>query len=174
MQFGPLGRLAKWTARRRKVARARVPDVALAPGADENGLAIMLGDLVRQNLEAKPKKMADFDALEGRVSIVADDADVALTLVFRRGSAGSLVIHDGIVGIPDVTIRGPSEAILALSNMPLATPFGLPLPSPGDPEALKTVRDLARCMREGKLHFYGMLFHLPLVMKLTRVMSVNG
>jgi hypothetical protein len=154
------------------------PAVALAPGAEENGLAIMLGDLVRQNLEAKPKKIADFDALEGRVSIVADDADVALTLVFARifdtDAAGSLTIHDGIVGIPDVTIRGPSEAILALSNMPLATPLGLPLPSPGDPEAMKTVRDLARSMRDGKLHFYGMLLHLPLVMKLTRVMSVNG
>ena len=149
-------------------------DVTLAPGAEENGLAIMLGDLVRQNLEAKPKKMVDFDALEGRVSIVADDADVALTLVFERRAAGSLTIHDGIVGIPDVTIRGPSEAVLALSNMPLATRFGLPLPSPGDPEAVKTVRDLMRSMREGKLHFYGMLLHLPLVMRLTRVMSVNG
>jgi hypothetical protein len=149
-------------------------DVTLAPGAEENGLAIMLGDLVRQNLEAKPKKMVDFDALEGRVSIVADDADVALTLVFERRAAGSLTIHDGIVGIPDVTIRGPSEAVLALSNMPLATRFGLPLPTPGDPEAVKTVRDLMRSMREGKLHFYGMLLHLPLVMRLTRVMSVNG
>jgi hypothetical protein len=29
-------------------------------------------------------------------------------------------------------------------------------------------------MREGKLHVYGMAFHLPLVMKLTRVMSING
>jgi hypothetical protein len=157
----------------------RTPDVVLAPGADENGLAIMLGDLVRQNLEAKPKKMADFDALEGRVSIVADDADVALTLVFARRQSGdlavgSLTIHDGIVGIPDVTIRGPSEAILALSNMPLATPLGLPLPTPGDLEAQKTVRELVRSMREGKLHFYGMLLHVPLVMKLTRVMSVNG
>jgi hypothetical protein len=157
---------------------AATADVVLAPGAEENGLAIMLGDLVRQNLEAKPRKMADFDALEGRVAIVADDADVALTLVFRRGSkrggVGHLSIHDGIVGIPDVTIRGPSEAILALSNMPLRTPLGLPFPGRGDPDGQKTVRDLSRAMFEGKLHFYGMLFHLPLVMKLTRVMSVNG
>jgi hypothetical protein len=150
------------------------PSVSLAEGAEENGLAIMLGDLVRQNLEAKPKKMADFTALAGSVAIVADDADVALTLVFEPGVGGGMTIHDGIVGIPDVTIRGPSDAILALSNMPLATPFGLPLPTPGDPEAMKTVRDLTRAMREGKLHFYGMLLHLPLVMKLTRVMSVNG
>jgi hypothetical protein len=156
------------------VPTPRLPSVALAEGAEENGLAIMLGDLVRQNLEAKPKKMADFTALAGSVAIVADDADVALTLVFEPGVGGGMTIHDGIVGIPDVTIRGPSEAILALSNMPLATPFGLPLPTPGDPEAMKSVRDLTRAMREGKLHFYGMLLHLPLVMKLTRVMSVNG
>jgi hypothetical protein len=181
------------TAGREPPPRAtRTPRVGLAPGAEENGLAIMLGDLVRQNLEAKQHKMADFDALEGRVSIVADDADVALTLVFQsvesasgspvsRKAPGSeptggpgLTIHDGIVGIPDVTIRGPSEAILALSNMPLWGPLGLPFPGPGDAEGMKTVRDLTRAMRAGELHFYGMLFHLSLVTKLTRVMSVNG
>jgi hypothetical protein len=58
--------------------------------------------------------------------------------------------------------------------MPLATPLGLPIPSPRDPQAVKTVRDLMALMREGKLHVYGMAFHFPMVMKLTRVMSING
>jgi hypothetical protein len=150
-------------------------DVQLAPGAEENGLATMLAELVRQNLDAKPHKKNDFDAvcrLAGNVSIVADDADVALTLRFERG--GKLTIHDGIVGIPDVTIRGPSDAIMALSNMPLATPLGLPIPSPRDHESVRSVRTVLGAMRAGKLHVYGMAFHLPLVMKLTRVMSVNG
>ena len=150
------------------------PQVVLASGAEDNGLAIMLANLVRENLEAKPAKRVDFAALDGRVAIVAVDADVALTLVFERGSSGTLTIHDGIFGIPDVTIRGPSDAILALSNMPIATPLGLPIPSPRDPEAIKIVRELTRAMREGKLHVYGMIFHVPLVMKLTRVMSING
>jgi hypothetical protein len=144
----------------------------LAPGAEENGLATMLAELVRQNLDAKPHKKSDFEALGGDVSIVADDADVALTLRFERG--GKLTIHDGIVGIPDVTIRGPSDAIMALSNMPLATRLGLPIPSPRDQEAVRSVRTVLGAMRAGKLHVYGMAFHLPLVMKLTRVMSVNG
>jgi hypothetical protein len=148
------------------------PDVQLAPGAEENGLAMMLADLVRQNLEAKPHKQGDFAALSGSVAIVADDADVALTMRFERG--GKLTIHDGIVGIPDVTIRGPSDAVLALSNMPLATRLGLPIPDPRDREAVKTVRLVMGAMREGKLHVYGMAFHLALVMKLTRVMSING
>lgn len=157
------------------------PDIELAPGAEENGLAMMLAGLLRQNLEAKPHKMADFDAL-GRtpraVSIVAEDADVALTLRFDQGGAGGgsarLTIHDGIVGIPDVTIRGTSDTILALSNMPLATRFGLPLPHPRDVEGKKTVRSVMDAMKRGELHIYGMALNLPLLMRLTRVMSVNG
>ena len=146
--------------------------VELAPGADENGLAVMLADLVRQNLEAKPHKKADFIALGGRVAIVAVDVDVALTLSFERG--GKLTIYDGIVGIPDVTIRGPSEAIMALSNLPLATPLGLPIPRTGDIEAARAVGTVLRATRDGKLHTYGLLFHPILVMKLTRVMSIHG
>jgi hypothetical protein len=148
------------------------PDVQLAPGAEETGLAHMLRDLVKQNLEAKPQKMGDFEALDGNVSIVADDADVALTMRFESG--GKLTIHDGIVGIPDVTIRGPSDAVLALSNMPLATRLGLPIPNPRDREAVKTVKMVMGAMRDGKLHVYGMAFHLPMMMRLTKVMSING
>ncbi len=146
--------------------------MTLAPGAGENGLATMLGTLVRQNLESSPCKRRDFDALDGTVAIVADDIDVALTMRFEGG--GNLAIHDGIVGIPDVTIRGPSEAILALSNMPLATRLGLPIPHPRDREGAEALRTVVAAMRSGRLHVYGMLLHLPLVMKLTRVMSVNG
>jgi hypothetical protein len=156
----------------RPVTPAVTLAVTLAPGAEDNGLAAMLAELVRQNLDAKPHKKGDFDALGGSVSIVADDADVALTLRFERG--GKLTIHDGIVGIPDVTIRGPADAIMALSNMPLATPLGLPIPSPRDAESVRSVRTVLGAMRHGRLHVYGAAFHLPLVMKLTRVMSVNG
>jgi hypothetical protein len=151
---------------------AETADVELAPGAGSNGLATMLASLVRQNLAAKPHKRRDFDAIVGAVSIVADDADVALTMTFERG--GKLRIHDGIVGIPDVTIRGPADGILALSNMPLTRRLGLPLPGPGDREGLKTVREVMGLMRAGELHVYGLLLHLPLVTKLTRVMSING
>jgi len=148
-----------------------VPEVVLAPSAGDNGLAIMLADLLRQNLEAKPHKIADFAALDARVSIVADDADVALTLVFDRGR---LTVHDGIVGIPDVTIRGPSDGIIALSNVPLMTRLGLPIPDPRDQAAVRTMGDLLSMMRSGRLHAYGALLHVPMMIRLTRVMSVNG
>jgi hypothetical protein len=148
------------------------PIVHLAPGADENGLANMLAGLLRQNMQAKPRKQADFAALHGTVAIVAEDADVALTLRFERGER--LTIHDGIVGIPDVTIRGSSDVILALSNMPLATRLGLPIPNPRDRESVGAVRTVLAAVTRRKLHLYGVVFHLPLLLKLGRLMSVNG
>jgi hypothetical protein len=148
-----------------------VSRVDLALGAEENGLATMLADLVRQNLQAKPHKKNDFDALDGRVAIVADDADVSLTIVFSLGRA---TIHDGIVGIPDVTIRGTSDTILALSNMPLSTPLALPFPDPRDKTAVETVRTVVKAMRSGAFRVYGMAFNMPFLLRLTRVMSING
>jgi hypothetical protein len=145
--------------------------IELAPGAEDNGLATMLADLVRQNLEAKPHKNGDFIAIHGTVSIVADDAEVALTMRFE---SGRLTIHDGIVGIPDVTIRGTSDTILALSNMPLMTRLALPIPNPRDKEQVKLVKGVFEAMKAGQFHIYGMAFHLPLLMHLTRVMSING
>ncbi len=153
------------------MARTRPPSIELAPGAEDNGLASMLADLVRQNLEAKPHKVADLAACHGTVAIVADDADVCLTLRFTHGA---LVIHDGIVGIPDVAIRATSDMILALSNMPLTKPFGLPIPNPRDKESVAVSRSVMTAMKTGELKMYGAWMHPGLVMRLTRVMSING
>jgi hypothetical protein len=153
-------------------APPRAGSIELAPGADENGLALMLSGLIRQNLEAKPHKWADFAALHGTAAIVADDADVALTLCFVHGER--LIIRDGIFGVPDITIRGPSDAIIAMSNLPSATPLGLPVPDPRDREAVGAVKTLMSALRAGKLHVYGLLFHVQFVLKLGHVMSVNG
>lgn len=146
-------------------------NVKLGPGAEENGLAVMMCDLVGQNLEAKPHKKRDFDAISGSVAIVAEDAEVALTLQFSRGS---LTIQTGIVGIPDVTIRGPSDAIIAMSNLPLTRRFGLPFAKKSDKAGQEALADVQKAMKSGALHTYGLLLNIPLIVRLTRVMSVNG
>ncbi len=148
-----------------------LPTIELAPGAENNGFATMLSDLVRQNLEAKPHKCRDFNALRGSIAIVAEDAEVALTLVFRDGR---LVVHDGIEGVPDVTVRGTSDVIMAMSNIPLTRRFGLPIPKRGDTQGAATLKDISAAMRSGAFHAYGMPFHVPMMVHLTRVMSVNG
>lgn len=148
--------------------------IELAPGAEENAFATMLADLVRQNLESKPHKRKDFDALDGTVALIADDADVALTLEFKgaRGRRGKLTLHDGIKGIPDVAVRGSADSIMALSNVPLTRPLGLPLPT--DRPSLEVLRDMVRASVTGELKIYGMIGNLGLLSRLTRVMSVNG
>jgi len=143
--------------------------VELAPGADNSAFAEMLADLVRQNIESKPHKKRDFDALDGTVALVADDADVAITLEFRLGR---LVVHDGIFGMPDVTVRGSSDAIMTLSNMPLTRPLALPIPT--DRSSLHALRSVIRATRTGELKMFGVFGHLMLLHHLTRVMSVNG
>jgi hypothetical protein len=152
--------------------------VVLAPGADASAFATMLADLVRQNLATKPHKRRDFDALDGTVALVADDADVAVTLAFvPRRNAGSrggghLTLYDGIKGVPDVTVRGSADAIMALSNIPLSRPLGLPVPT--DRPSLDVLREMVQATRTGALRVHGILGHLGLLARLTRVMSVNG
>jgi hypothetical protein len=148
-----------------------LPTIELAPGAENNGFATMLADLVRQNLEAKPHKTGDFDALSGTIAIVADDADVALTLAFDRGR---LIVHDGILNVPDVTIRGTADVIMAMSNVPLTKRFALPFPDRRNREEVATMRAIGAAMRAGTFHTYGLWTHLPTMLRLTRVMSVNG
>jgi len=145
--------------------------ITLAPGADENGLAVMLADLLRQNLDQKPHKARDLAALDGRIAIVAEDAEVAMTLRFDRGD---LTVYDGVVGVPDVVVRASSDVIIALSNVPLTRRFGLPVPRASDREGRKTMREVLAAMRSGALDVTGAARHAPMMLHLTRIMSVNG
>src|SRR5882672_4037613 len=88
--------------------------IAIAPSAEENGLANMLATIMRQNLEDHPERARVLDGLSGRLAIFAEDAEVAITWVFDHGTA---TVHDGIVGIPDLTIRGGFEPIGDMSRM---------------------------------------------------------
>lgn len=148
----------------------RAVDVVLAHGAEENGLASMIRDLIAQNVEGSPRKRADFDRLRGRVAIVAEDADVAITLEFHGGSA---TVHAGIRHIPDVTIRGPADVIMALSSMPSVTALGLPIPDPRDREAVGVVRTVAGAIRRGELKIHGLFMGFSLVTRLGRVLSIH-
>jgi hypothetical protein len=136
--------------------------IELAPGADENGLATMLATLMAENLESHPERARTFARLAGRVAIVAEDADVALTLEFRRGR---VVLHDGIVGIPDLTIRGGAEQIGDMSRM---ESFG-PLPDPRG----EVNRTMWRALREGRLRIFGLPRALPLLAGMGDVLAVH-
>ena len=145
--------------------------ITLAAGAEANGLAVMLSDLLRQNLDSKPHKMRDLNAITGRIAIVAEDAEVAMTLRFDHGD---LTVYDGVVGVPDVVVRASSDVIIALSNVPLTRRFGLPLPAARDREGRKTMGEVLKAMRTGALDVKGAARNAAMMLHLTRIMSVNG
>ena len=140
------------------------PVIELGVGAEDNGFALMMSDLLRQNLEDHPHKRRDFDRLVGRIAIVVEDADVSVTMLFE---GGRLEVQDGIVGIPDLTIRAPSDEVMQMSLMELTSRFALPNLRG------EVTRGVMRASREGRIRMYGALMNLPMVLRLTRVMSVN-
>lgn len=137
--------------------------IELAPSAAENGLAIMMATMMSQNLEDHPERRPVFARLFGRVAIVAEDAEVALTMHFDRGRA---VVHDGIVGIPDVTLRGSAELISDMSRME-SNRFGLP-----DPKG-EVNRAMWQGLRDGALRIYGLPAGLPLLTRLGTVLAIE-
>jgi hypothetical protein len=145
------------------------PVVDLAPGAEHDPLAARFADIVRGNLKNAWQER-EFLRLRGSAVIFADDAGTALTLRF---DFGRLTIHEGVVGIPDVTIRGPIADIEALTQLPV---HGLSrLPSVfGDRDGRAALGSVAQALRSRSLKIYGLIFHARFVMRLLRVLSRSG
>lgn len=139
------------------------PSVELAPGAGDNGFAEMLATLLRQNLDERPEKREAFSRMLGRVAIVLEDLDSAVTLDFARGQ---LRIFSGVVGIPDLTVRAPWEWVTKMSLVELEPIFGLP-------DMRKPIaKEVSQAQQDGTIKMAGMFTNLPLVLRLTQVMSV--
>lgn len=140
------------------------PIIELGPGAEDNGFALMLKDLIGQNLADHPEKVRDFERLAARIALVVEDAGVSVTLRFE---AGRLTLHDGIVGIPDLTIRATTDDITQMSLMELLPRVRLP-----DPRGAVT-KQVLKASREGRIRMYGALANIPSVIRLTRILSIT-
>ena len=138
--------------------------VRVDPDTESNGLALMLGDLIRQNLEDNPGRTAELGRMRGRVAIVAQDAEVAVTLRF---DGTGVLVQNGIVGLPDVTVRANSDDVIQMSLLEMGR-FGLPNPRGTQ------FRKLLGSMRAGQVQVFGGLVNFPLVLRLTRLVAVAG
>ena len=142
----------------------RAPQIALSAGADQNAFAVMMAELIRSNLADHPEKQRDFASMQGRVALVAEDAESVVTLQFRRGE---LTVHTGMLGIPDIVVRGSSAALIDLSRVP---PHRR-LKSVPDLSS-SVVRDLARAVYMRQLRIHGLFANSLLAVRLTRVLSI--
>jgi hypothetical protein len=170
-----------------------IPKITIDERAQENGLAVMIADLMTQNMEQNPNKISSFRRLKSVVSFSAPDADVRLTIFFNKGSC---VIFDGIVGKPALHIEADSDTIIQLSSLPtlqvgqLITNFGvrsfveqlnwdmaqrlsqlyepLFLLNPINPTGL----DIAKKVMKGKVKVHGALKHPMTMHHLSNLLSV--
>ena len=136
--------------------------ISLAPGTQDSGLAAMLAELIQTNLAERPAKRGDFDRLKAAISIEARDAEVTITLDFQ---GGALVVHAGVHGEPAIRISADSAAVLELSAVRIAGGVPMLLNAGG--------RKLIAKLISGEVRIRG-LFHALTLLRLTRLMSVNG
>lgn len=136
--------------------------IDLAEGAEDIGLAVMLKDLLTQNLAERPHKISDFEKLNLPVGLTISDADLALTMAFEKSG---LTIYPGIRGVPALNITAEAETVMDLSNVRIK--WGLPhyFDEPG--------QAVLSAMREGRLKIKGLLIHFPSLVRLSRIMSVH-
>jgi hypothetical protein len=137
-------------------------EIQLAEGVEEMGLAVMLQDLIIQNIEQNPHKSTDFKKLDILIGLEVYDAEIILTLEF---SNRRLIIHPGISGQPKISIYADSETIMNLSNQKIR--WGLPYYFD------ETGREIIAAMKSGRLKVKGMVTHFPSLIRFSRVMSVH-
>ncbi len=139
------------------------PSIHLAPRAEENGYAVMVAQLLRQGLDERTAKKSTLAKMHGRVTLVVTDLGLTVTMVF---DGGRVVVHDGFAGIPDVTVRAPSEWHTKMSLVELEPRLGLP-----DPRGAVT-KEVLEASKRGEIQMHGMWTSLPLVLRMTKILSV--
>lgn len=140
------------------------PVIELYPGAGESAFASMIVELLRQNMVDHASKLADFDAMRGRVTLIAEDIDAAVSLHFDHGK---LRVHPGVHGIPDLVLRGTTDALVDLSRMPPHAKLSFLPDLRSD-----ATRSVVRAFRERRLRALGATAHPLLTLRLSRVLSV--
>jgi len=136
-------------------------EIAVLKEASEIGLAVMLSDLIRQNLEENPGKKKDFNSLDAKVIIEARDIQIIVGLEFKQGR---LTVSKGFSLRPDLHIITDSATILALCLVKIK----LGLPYFFDTNGFKILKKLLA----GRLIIKGLLSHFFVLVKLTKVFSV--
>lgn len=138
------------------------PEISVDRSAEENGLANMVAELLRVNIESSPHKRAVFSRMKGPVGLWATDAEVKVTLAFDRGRC---VVHDGIPEGTAVTVRADSDSILELSNVRLVGGLPFYFDRAGRAVLSKVLRRVIRIR--------GLLRHPVTLTRLGIVLSVN-
>ncbi len=138
------------------------PDIKMAPGAEDAGMASMLAEMIKTNLKNKPERLKDFNKLKGTIWITAEDADTDMTMDFGRGS---LTVSSGKIGKPILSISTDSSTLMDLANINIK--FGMPYYFD------ETGRMVIKKLLKKELKIKGMFTHTMALTHMTKIMSVQ-
>lgn len=137
--------------------------VTLDDPRDEGGLAVVLADLVRGNLDRHPKRADLLRRMRGAVSLVAEDGDESTPATLLFDGAG-VTVRPGLDPSAAVEVRSGYEGIIGLSLVPVR--LGLPVPW------TRPTLDLAAALLRGRVRVRGMATNPGLVLRLLALFSV--
>jgi hypothetical protein len=126
---------------------------------EPNGLAEVVGELIRQNLDRDPARRARLTATVATIAV--PDAEVALTI---RIAPAEVSIANDLAHDAHLRIRARSDALLRLTAAPLR--FGLPDPLRAGGRAV--IADLLA----GRARVEGMVRHPVRTVRLSMLLSV--
>jgi hypothetical protein len=158
-----------------------LPTIDLAPGTDDNELALELARLLRAALgldvsdeprvegprSTLSRALRDFRSLRATVLVVAQDTGDAATVRFDHGRA---IVHDGCVGLPTVTFCGDADALRRLFGVSRAVLAGRRLVPVVSFDALeRTLRDLLG----PSLTLFGVVAHPRTTVRFLRLVAAG-
>jgi hypothetical protein len=127
---------------------------------EPNGLAEMLGGLIRANLEQHPDREALLKPAV--IAITAPDAGVSVTIALRPGGVR---VRNGEPAKAHLRVTADSATLIELSGVPLR--FGLP-------DAMtKEGRDVNGKLLKGQIKVRGMFAHLGTLARFNKLLSVS-
>jgi hypothetical protein len=141
-----------------------IPFIDLAPETEGSALASQYASWARARLAERPMRRRDFEALRGAIAVVTTDANEALTLRF---DGGRVTVHGGVVGVPELALRGTREALAALAEAGMAGRAGASFAA-GLREGGRAVLGLARMLAERRVRVHGAWMHMAFALRLAR------
>lgn len=133
--------------------------VTLEPGLE--GLGVMLGELVRGNLEQDPGRARLLGGRPGRINIRAVDAEAEVGIIL---GGGRIRLQGSLLSRPNLAITTDAETLMALSSVPLR--FGLP------DVTTAAGREVVVKLLKGQLKVRGMFTQSGLLGRLNKLLSV--
>lgn len=139
-------------------------EITIEDKAKENGLAVMLYQMIKDNIDKNKWKERDAVLIRGTVSIYASDSDVKVGMVFKDGKC---VVVDGDIYLPDIRIEARTMDLINLSRIKIVPPANLPVL---DKESLELVKRILT--KNIKIKFKLSLRNLLNLFLLVRLLSV--